>query len=102
MEQMFLKEYAPDLKSTTTAAKAFAHLKYDPKTRISIFVNKMLRLNRKLNYNDEVLRDRFMTAMPSNVRQLAKSNNPITFKQCVEAVKTILEDSPINECCYSI
>lgn len=97
MEQMFLKEYAPDLKSTTTAAKAFADLKYDPKTRISILINKILRLNRTLNYNDEVLRDRFMTAMPSNVRQLAKINNPITFKQCIDAVKTILEDSPINE-----
>ena len=38
-----------------------------------------------------------MTAMPSNVRQLAKINNPFTFKQCVEAVKAILEDSSINE-----
>ena len=45
---MFLKEYAPDLKSTT-AAKAFADLKYVPKTRISIFVNKTLNYSYKFN-----------------------------------------------------
>ena len=43
----------------------YLHLKYNPKTKLSTFVDKLHRLNRTLGYSDQVLRDRFMTAMPS-------------------------------------
>lgn len=97
MEQKFLKEYAPDLKSRSTAAKALADLKFNPKTKLSTFVNKIHRLNRTLLYSDQVLRDRFMTAMPSHIRQLAKIQNPLTFKDCITAVKEILEDAALDD-----
>jgi len=83
LEENFLKEYAPDLQSRTTAAKALANLKFDRKTKICSFVNKIMRLNRTLNYNDGVLKDRFMAAMPNDIRRLARLYNP-TFKESVK------------------
>lgn len=92
LEENFLKEYAPDLQSSTTAAKALADLEYNPKTKLSTFVNKIMRLNRTLNYSDNVLRDRFMAAIPVDLRRLAKISKPNTFKEAVQAVRSVLED----------
>lgn len=92
LEENFLKEYAPDLQSSTTAAKALADLQYNPKTKLSTFINKIMRLNRTLNYSDNVLRDRLMAALPVDLRRLAKISKPQTFKECVQAVQSVLED----------
>ena len=60
-------------------------------------MNRIHRLNRALKYDDDVLKDRFMTAIPTNIRQLAKISNPRTLKDCIERVREILEDSPIDD-----
>ena len=92
LQDQFLKEFAPDLRSTSVAAKAFTELKYDPRTKLSAFVNKIQRLNTTLNYQDSVLKDKFLLAIPGHIRQLAKLSRPQTFKEAVEATKGILED----------
>ena len=92
LESKFLQEFADGLQSTTTAAQAFSQLKYNPKTKISSFVNKMMRLNRTLQYSDNVLRDRLMSAVPSQIRQLAKLNNPQSFRDTYQAIRSVLED----------
>ena len=92
LETAFLKEYSPELKSRTVAAKALADLKYDRKQKICTFVNKLMRLNRALDYSDCVLKDRFMAAMPNDIRKLAKISNPKSLKEAVQSVNGILED----------
>ena len=94
LEISFLKEFSPEMKSDTTAAKAFAELTYNPRTKLTAFVNKIMRLNRTLNYQDNVLRDRFMSAMPVEVRRLARIAGPKTFRESVQEVKRVLEDTP--------
>ena len=97
LERKFLKEYAPDLRSRSTAARALSQMQFSPHSKLCTFVNKMMRLNRTLNYNDQVLKDRFMTAMPANIRQMANLTNPSSLKECIEAVRNILEDSSSGE-----
>ena len=94
LESAFLREFAPEMKSDTTAARAFAELTYNPRTKLTAYVNKFMRLNRTLNYEDNVLRDRFMSSMPVEIRRLAKLGRPNTFKSAVEEVKKVLEDTP--------
>ena len=92
LESKFLKEYADGLQSTTTAAKAFSELQYNPKTKLTSFVNKIMRLNRSLNYSDNVLRDRLMSAVPADIRRLAKLQRPSSFRDTIEAIRSVLED----------
>ena len=94
LESVFLREFCPELRSEIAAAKAFADLSYNPKQKISSFVNKLMKLNQALNYGDNVLKHRFMSAMPLHIRRLAKLLEPKDFQQSVNAVKTILEDLP--------
>ena len=92
LEDQFLREFAADLRSTSVAAKTFSELKYDPRTKLSAFVNKIQRLNTTLNYQDAVLKDKFLLAIPGDIRRLAKLSHPSCFREAVEAVKSILED----------
>lgn len=102
LEEEFLKEYAPDLQSRTTAAKALADLRYDRKSKLCTFVNKILRLNRTLAYDDAVLRDRFLAAMPSDIRRLAKLSSPRTFKEAIACVKQVLEDEETTQVSFMV
>jgi hypothetical protein len=92
LEEKFLKEYSPGLQSTTTAAKSFSELEYNPKTKLTSFINKIMRLNRCLGYADHVLRDRLMSAVPADIRRLAKISKPQTFRETIQAIKSVLED----------
>ena len=102
LEGKFLEEFVPDLKSSNTAATAFTELTFNSKMKLSSFINKILRLNRTLHYNDNVLRDRFMTAIPVDIRRLAKITRPQTFKECVAAVKSVLEDQSTEKSTVNI
>ena len=102
LEEDFLREFAPDLRSRTTAAKALADLKYDRKSKLCSFVNKITRLNRTLGYDDSVLKDRFLAAMPSDIRRLARVSQPEKFSDAVAIVKRILEDEETTHVSFAI
>ena len=93
LERNFLKEFSVGLQSRTCAAKSSAELKFNPKDKLSPFVNKMIKLNKFLEYGeDSVLADRFLAAMPADVRRLIKVSDAKTFKEMIEIAKDALED----------
>ena len=102
LEQKFLKQFAPDLNSRTSAARALSELKYDKNTKLCDFVNKIQRLNRVLGYSDQVLKDRFLAAMPADIRRLIGISKPRNLKETIELASKILEDETHDTGSYAV
>lgn len=90
LETAFLKEFGKNLQSRETAARAMAELSFKKGDKLSLFINKLMALNKFLCYDSSVLADRFLAAMPTDVRRLIKISDPKDFNETLEIAKQIL------------
>lgn len=97
LETLFLREYSKSLSSRENANKALSELRYDKKNTLSSLIFQITRLNQLLKYDQTILRDKLLSAFPTDLRRLIKISNPQTFDEVVEAArKVIVEDGEEN------